>query len=278
MLVRVGNLLDRSSRALVVIAGLFLVAAAGAVDYATGAELGFSIFYAAPVAAVAWSVSRRAGLWMAGIAAAVWLLVDVLAGAPVSSQSVHAWNAVDRLAFFLLLAEILARLRAEIRRAERLLAEDRLTGLPNASEFEDRLGRMRSGLGPESLLVLRVDVGELDYINERFGRDAGDHLIVAMAREVVATLPRDTLVARIGGSRFMAAEPGIPVEPARRVVDGLYGGLLDRLRALDRPASVEVAAAYWRRPTGSVGSLLQHVDRLAPSTASGARGPIFDEV
>ena len=81
---------------------------------------------------------------------------------------------------------------------------DTLTGLPNRALFLDRLGlalrrtERRSG----SVAVLFCDLDRFKIVNDSLGHDAGDRMLVDVAKRIVTALrPADT-VARFGGDEF----------------------------------------------------------------------------
>src|SRR5205085_85289 len=79
-----------------------------------------------------------------------------------------------------------------------------LTELPNRALFLDRLALALARLRrkPSSLAVLFADVDRFKVVNDSLGHDAGDRLLVALARRLREVLrPGDTL-ARFGGDEF----------------------------------------------------------------------------
>src|SRR3954451_3257164 len=76
--------------------GLFCVVLIGVVEYATGPEISFTLFYVPPVAMATWFGGRRLGL-VAGFASA---LASFTARAPHDAQLSHlftpSWNAATR--------------------------------------------------------------------------------------------------------------------------------------------------------------------------------------
>lgn len=91
---------------------LALVAVIGAVDYLTGPELSFSIFYLLPVSLAAWESGRRPGLLVALVGSATWLAADLSAGQVYSHAAIPYWNALVRLALFAVVATSLAALKS----------------------------------------------------------------------------------------------------------------------------------------------------------------------
>jgi diguanylate cyclase (GGDEF)-like protein len=99
--------------------------------------------------------------------------------------------------------DISERKQAEIELSHAAL-HDTLTGLPNRALFLDRLGlalrrtERRSG----SVAVLFCDLDRFKVVNDSLGHDAGDRLLVDVAKRIVTALrPADT-VARFGGDEF----------------------------------------------------------------------------
>ncbi len=83
---------------------------------------------------------------------------------------------------------------------------DPLTDLPNRALFLDRLqhmfNRSRRALGSPVFAVLYLDLDRFKTINDSFGHQVGDELLVATARRLERCVrPGDTL-ARLGGDEF----------------------------------------------------------------------------
>ncbi|HEY9619703.1 MAG TPA: bifunctional diguanylate cyclase/phosphodiesterase [Crinalium sp.] len=82
---------------------------------------------------------------------------------------------------------------------------DRLTGLPNRAFFLKRLERIlrqkryRQG---DRFGVFWIDLDQFKLINDKFGKDAGDFVLIAVARRLRRCLPPSSLLARVGGNEF----------------------------------------------------------------------------
>jgi diguanylate cyclase (GGDEF)-like protein len=125
-----------------------------------------------------------------------------------------------------------AGLRAQDRRRlddlSRRAFHDPLTELPNRTLFRDRLEHAlaRTRRVHASVGVLLVDLDGFKEINDNFGHEAGDQVLVAVAQRLRASLrPADT-VARLGGDEFtVLLEDITSVEEATRVAERIENSL-----------------------------------------------------
>lgn len=177
----------------------------GVVDYATGAELAFSVFYLFPVGIAAWFFGWKAGSVVSVESAVAWFLADTLARSePYSYPFVPAWNAGVRLITFLTVTVLLARLRDALDRESRHARVDSLTGAANGRAFYEEVELMISTLRrygrPFGMLYLDVD--NLKQLNDRKGHGAGDEVLKATVAALRRALRAGDTVARLGGDEF----------------------------------------------------------------------------
>jgi hypothetical protein len=95
----------------------------GWVDYITGYELGFFVFYSAPVGIAAWYLGRWPGVGISFAASLAWWLADSYAGAKYSTRFSFYWNNGIHFASFIINAVAIARIKAELDRRHQLAAE-----------------------------------------------------------------------------------------------------------------------------------------------------------
>jgi len=83
---------------------------------------------------------------------------------------------------------------------------DQLTGLANRLQFTEQLRtaieRARTNVHP--LTLLYIDLDGFKPVNDEFGHDVGDQLLVAVAKRLVACMRSEDTVARLGGDEFAA--------------------------------------------------------------------------
>jgi diguanylate cyclase (GGDEF)-like protein len=78
---------------------------------------------------------------------------------------------------------------------------DALTGLPNRRALLDAIARQMRRQPSDQALAF-IDLEGVEAINDTHGREAGDELMVAVAKTLTARLPRGAMLARLGGDEF----------------------------------------------------------------------------
>lgn len=97
---RLSDLFIFRSRMTPLLIGFILLAFVGVLDWITGPQLDFALFYLLPVGFVTWHAGKRFGYVASVVSAAVWLCVDRLTGAKSSEPLIVWWNLAMRLTFF----------------------------------------------------------------------------------------------------------------------------------------------------------------------------------
>lgn len=93
------------------LASLAILLLIGWLDYVTGYEFGFFIFYFIPVSIAAWFAGKRPGLAIALASAICWYLSDLYTHHPYSKAYFIYWEMFMRLISFLTTALTIARIR-----------------------------------------------------------------------------------------------------------------------------------------------------------------------
>jgi diguanylate cyclase (GGDEF)-like protein/PAS domain S-box-containing protein len=148
----------------------------------------------------------------------------------------------------------------EGRRPEDQLAwratHDALTGLPNRSLFLDRLEMTLARLGRDPALaaVLVVDLDRFKEVAERFGDDAVDRLLVAVAGRLRSILRPSDTVSRFGSDEFAVLCPDLAHErDAVRLAERMTAGLATPFAISSREATHPMRFADATLPTSAVG-------------------------
>ncbi|WP_457149369.1 diguanylate cyclase domain-containing protein [Mycobacterium sp. URHB0021] len=144
-----------------------------------------------------------------------------------------------------------------------LAYHDQLTGLPNRTEFLDRLERAvrRREAGP--LAVLCLDLDNFKTVNDDLGHPAGDELLVRVAGRLSNCLSASESVARLGGDEFavlVEASVDQALAAADRILD-VFGSpiVLDGVAVTVRP-SIGLTLATDDPSLTTVDDLLRQAD------------------
>jgi diguanylate cyclase (GGDEF)-like protein len=102
--------------------------------------------------------------------------------------------------------EELTKLNTEL---ERITREDATTGLNNRRYFIDELDKMiKNAQGKHSVVLLYMDLDRFKAINDSFGHDMGDKVLVQIANRLNGLITDSMLLARLGGDEFVIAIEG----------------------------------------------------------------------
>jgi diguanylate cyclase (GGDEF)-like protein/PAS domain S-box-containing protein len=88
---------------------------------------------------------------------------------------------------------------------EHIAHYDRLTGLPNRVLLTDRLQQamIQCERHSQSLAVLYIDLDGFKTVNDRYGHDMGDQLLIAVSKRLKEALRKGDTLSRIGGDEFI---------------------------------------------------------------------------
>lgn len=138
----------------------------------------------------------------------------------------------------------ISRLKEQERKLRIMAHYDALTGMPNRVLFADRLQQAMALTRRQSgkLAVVYIDLDEFKPVNDAFGHEAGDQLLVEIAHRMRSELREEDTLARIGGDEFAAIVMNVQHDPA---LESLLMRLLARVAEPVWVAdhSVEVSAS-----------------------------------
>jgi diguanylate cyclase (GGDEF)-like protein/PAS domain S-box-containing protein len=124
--------------------------------------------------------------------------------------SINELGSSNGRLFVAIMRDITERNEAE-RRLTVLGHYDSLTGLPNRALFLDRLNLagMRTARSGRALALMYLDLDGFKEVNDRFGHQSGDELLVQVAQRLSANVRRTDTVARLGGDEFTIILEGL---------------------------------------------------------------------
>ena len=136
-------------------------------------------------------------------------------GTPVGSVTIMRDITAIRL------QEMTLKMKAEM---------DSLTGLMNRECFMDAFTDLNAqpGRAEEKDSVIMIDIDKFKGINDTYGHESGDRVIVALADILRGTLRRDDKIGRIGGDEFAALLPGAGKSEAMEIAQRILKATEER--------------------------------------------------
>ncbi len=97
------------------------------------------------------------------------------------------------------------------RQLERIAHYDALTGLPNRYLLSIRLDQHMQAARRHNkrLAVLYIDLDGFKEINDQFGHQTGDSVLIEVSSKINTTLSKKDIIARLGGDEFVIVIPNV---------------------------------------------------------------------
>ncbi len=169
-------------------------------------------------------------------------------------HDVTEWRAAERE---------LVRLKNE---ATELSLRDQLTGMANRSLLQKRFRELaaRAAQTGEHLAVVLLDLDHFKEINDVYGHEAGDKVLVRVALRLNEALRGDDVLCRWGGDEMVVVKSGLP---NRDGVDRFCSDLLSlgreatRSPALGVPITLSAGYSVFPGDGGKLDHLIQRADQ-----------------
>ena len=153
-----------------------------------------------------WDSLRRNGAWQGevwnrrkdGEAYPVWLTVTAVKDS--EGRTTHYAGVLTHI----------GDIKTEQQRLSQMAYHDSLTGLPNRYLLLDRLEMVLARAKREEsyAAVVFIDLDEFKEVNDTYGHETGDLLLVSVARRLTETFREQDTIARLGGDEFVLVLDG----------------------------------------------------------------------
>lgn len=145
---------------------------------------------------------------------------------------------------------------------ERLSYTDPLTDLANRRYIMEELKRL--WLEESNLLVMFIDIDNFKMVNDSFGHDVGDKLLIELAKILKYTFYTTDVVARLGGDEFMVMCSKLSMAQAYELGEKALSEISQiayQVGELLWKGAVSIGIAERRPNIGSVSELLKVADQ-----------------
>lgn len=142
---------------------------------------------------------------------------------------------------------------------------DTLTALPNRAMFSHRMTSMlQTGDAVGRAAVLFIDLDEFKPVNDRHGHQAGDLVLIEVARRLQEEIRESDFAARIGGDEFVVVLCGAGTsERAAKVAEKLLEALARPVTLADgrqTGVSASIGIAMFPKDGENIDTLLRNAD------------------
>lgn len=185
----------------------------GVVDWVSGFELQFFVFYFIPVAVAGWTCTPGRAYFVAILSAAVWYASDWFSGHPYIHISYAFWNTAIRLLAFMILGYAVIRIRVLLL-AERKISSDLQTAL---SEVKTLKGLLPICAGCKKI---RNDKGYWQQIEEYIEKYSDAQFTHGYCQQCLDKLLKETGINMATIEQVRESDFLKPTSPAPRLTQG----------------------------------------------------------
>ena len=152
------------------------------------------------------------------------------------------------------LAQKNRELQAANETIDRLAGTDALTGLANRRTLNETLRReiARSQRLSEPLSLIMADLDHFKAINDQYGHNTGDHVLVCTAAVFTTQSRSYDLAARYGGEEFLLILPKTSSEDALKIAERLRKAVAQmEVPGCSRAITISLGVATWLKGEAS---------------------------
>ena len=161
------------------------------------------------------------------------------------------FNDKKQLSHFVGVFSDITRLKESEKKLRTMAHYDALTGLPNRVLFAERLHQSMAQASRHGyqLGVIYIDLDEFKPVNDAFGHDAGDELLIEMGRRMREVLREEDTLARLGGDEFAAIAVNVDGQEAlESLLDRLLKAVVEPAWVADHSVEVSISVGYTLYP------------------------------
>ncbi len=146
---------------------------------------------------------------------------------------------------------------------EKLANTDHLTGAYNRRYLNDFSNDYLKIIKREKkdLSLLIVDLDDFKNINDTFGHDIGDKVLIQLVKIIKKTIRENDLVVRFGGDEFIVLLPNTNVLNTRIVANKIIEEINEYNKKAEYDFSVSIGISYYQVGDNSIEDLISKADK-----------------
>ncbi len=252
----------------------------GVVRYLVGPEWSFEVFYLLPICVATWYVSKRSGIIISICSIIVWFIADLSMKNGFSHPLIPYFNQVFRLVVFIFVVFTLSRMKEGIDKERELSLTDLLTGIANRRSFfkSANIEINRASRFNRPFSVVYIDLDNFKTINDRFGHETGDRLLILLTTTVKSNIRAYDVLARVGGDEFIIILPETGDEIAGLVVRRIHEKILNLLQENKWPVTCSIGVLTFKDAPHNADDIIRNADLLMYSVKQDGKNMIKHKV
>jgi diguanylate cyclase (GGDEF)-like protein len=267
---------NKPNKLFISLAALIIILLIGLIDYLTGDEMEFSVFYLLPIILLTWYAGSIVGFVAAVISAAVYFVVDTVAGRSYSQQYISYWNTAVPLAIFLIVSSLVTAWKRARMQGKVLAHTDNLTGAFDTRSFSElstkEIERARANRQP--LSVAYLDMDNLKSVNDNLGKSVGDRVLSSVVRQAKHELRKIDTVARLGGDEFAILMPVTDQDDAREAIARVQNCLLKEMKKHKWPITFTIVVLTCLKMPQTSDELIKRLEDLMVVAKKGGKNSV----
>lgn len=258
---------------------LAVMAVVGLIDYLTGSELSFSVFYLIPISMATLALGQPYGLLFSLMSAVAWFTLDVAQNTEYAHPLVPFWNASVRLMYFIMHTILLSSIFKILKHEREQASLDPLTNAANWRGLkESTLEQLRLAHdGGQPVTFAYIDLDNFKAVNDANGHDAGDLALRTTVASIKGNVRSSDLVARVGGDEIVVMLMNSDYENSRRSLDRIAKHLGDQMAANAWPITFSIGAVTYDSPPQELDPIIKEVDQLMYAVKNSGKNAIRHE-
>lgn len=136
---------------------------------------------------------------------------------------------------------------------------DPMTGLFNRRAMQQMLDGYQAERRP--LAVIALDIDNFKAINDGFGHDVGDAVIVSLTTLMQQDLRADAALCRSGGEEFLLLLPDVSLTQAEAIAERLRARVASHEMEIAGHITLSLGVAHWPADESNLAAVLKQADK-----------------
>ena len=119
--------------------------------------------------------------------------------------------------------------------------------------------------------MIALDIDHFKSINDRFGHDVGDAVIIALADLMRQEQRAGAALCRSGGEEFLLLLPGVSLSQAAAIAERLRTRVAGHEMETAGHITLSLGVAHWGAQSGDLAAVLKQADKALYDAKHGGR-------